>query len=225
MTRKYTAYSSPLAKHYLDALASPDTSVRDYQDSMTKLGAMLAEKFKAAPNPVLLVSTAEDADYLTQGFSQKLAEQGIPFKFAVFWNNHYRLSDGSSVAPITQKYLQDGWKDCKTVVLLKSVISGSCVVRTNLLALLAEAGFDRIVVAAPVMLRGSETKLTGEFPIGMLSRFEFLTFAQDSQRDDDGTVRPGIGGQAHPRLGLPDQPARMQGGYLPKLVDRLAFGA
>lgn len=224
MTRKFTSYSSSEAERQLTALASPDTSVRDYQTSMMKLGRLLAENFEAASKPVLLVSTAEDADYLTQGFSQKLSEQGVPFKFAVFWNNHYQISDGSSVAPITQRYLQEGWKTCDTVVLLKSVISGSCVVRTNLLALLTEAEFSRIVVAAPVMFEGSDAKLKAEFPKSEAAKFVFLTFAKDSERDDDGTVRPGIGGQVYPRLGLPDQPARMPGGYLPKLVDRLVFG-
>ena len=226
MSRKLTDYTTAAERSDLDILIKVGVSVSAYKAAMTRLGFSLGSIYPVSEHwPVLLVSTSEDADFLTKGFMDALTQRQIPFKLAVFWNNHYQIN-GDSVAPITQKYLQDGWQYSHSVVLLKSVISGSCVVRTNLLALLAEidvAFLERILVAAPVMFTGGEARLKADFPSEIANKFEFLTFALDDERSPDGRVIPGIGGEIYGHLGLADQPARLPNGYMPDVVSRLVF--
>ena len=63
---------------------------------------------------------------------------------------------------------------------LNRLFSGSCVIRTNLLALLDSLNLgviESISVAAPVMHVQSQEKLRKEFPDKICQKFEFLTFA------------------------------------------------
>lgn len=226
MSRKFTQYAIDSVKADLEMLIDDGVSVSDYQNAMIRLGVALGEVLPEHKNaPILLVSTSEDADYLTKGCMMALEQRDIPFKLAVFWNHHYQIND-VSVAPITQKYLQDGWRNCQSVVLLKSIISGSCVVRTNLLALLSELNekeLTQIIIAAPVMFIKGEAKLREDFPDEISEKFEFVTFALDSEREPNGVVIPGIGGEVYGHLGLEDQPAKLPSGYMPDVVSRLVF--
>lgn len=225
MAREFKAYASKTDRHNLDKLIQEKTDVAEYQSSMYQLGFSLGQRFDAKGKNVLLVSTSEDADYLSKGYLASLEKREISCFLAVFWNNHY-VVNGKSVAPITQKYLQDGWKDAKKIVLVKSIISGSCVVRTNLIALLAELDIhkiDDITIAAPVMHKDSPDKLKQDFPKEIYSKFCFETFAIDDEKTKEGIVIPGIGGEVYSHLGLSDQPARIKEGYMPKIVEQKLF--
>ncbi|QMT41118.1 hypothetical protein [Neisseria shayeganii] len=231
MSQIVTLPSTAETENVLSRLTS-DTSVTEYQQAMRDAGRILCRHFvgesKHLDGPVLVVSTAEDADFLTTGFLSGLDESCLPYKLAVFWNNHYSLPSKDSVAPIVHEYVQEGYRECRHVVLLKSIISGSCVVRTNLAALLTretgEVLFSDILVAAPVMLDKSHTKLKDEFSSKIHEAFRFCTLRVDKTRLANGVVVPGIGGEVYPRLGLKDQPARLPGGYMPELVRAAVFG-
>lgn len=47
-------------------------------------------------------------------------------------------------------------------------------------------------------------------------KFEFVTFAIDEDRLENGEVVPGIGGMVYPRLGLGDVAAKNS--YIPEMV-------
>jgi hypothetical protein len=76
-----------------------------------------------------------------------------------------------------------------------------------------EALPQRIIVAAPVMLKGAQGRLASEFPPDTAAMFEYVTFAIDDTRDSDDNVVPGIGGAIYDRLGVDDKSV-----YVPKLV-------
>lgn len=227
--RTYTTLSNQTIQQHLNTLIDEGVSVCAYQNAMTSLGYSLAEKglaYFSDSDEVLLVSTSEDADYLTLGYANALKEKGIAYKIAVFWNHHYVLPSGESVAPITQRYLEPNYQSCNKMVLLKSIISGSCVIRTNFLALLESMkpeNLTQIVVAAPVRHNKSEENLKKEFPNNISNKFVFMTFAIDEQKDKYGNVLPGIGGEVYRRLGLETQPAKISGGYMPNLVKQVLF--
>lgn len=197
-----------------------------YQQDMTILGIQLAKIFERKLNcsdKVLTVSTAEDADYLLSGIRKQLSSSNFRMKLVVFWNNHYSLSSGQSVAPIIHRYVESDYDDVNIIVIAKSVISGSCVVRTNLIALLEQVQrVDKIYVVAPVMHKKAEENLRNEFPVEISDKFEFITFAIDEEKNPDGEVKPGIGGQIYELLGLVDQPVRT--GFIPQIVKNMVFG-
>ncbi len=172
---------------------------------------------------VPVMSTAEDADFLQKGVSSALKKHDVETKLAIFWNNHYQLGDGKgSVAPIIHKFLEAGYENIQNVIIVKSVISGSCVVRTNLLELLDEVeNAEKVFVVSPVMYKDAEKSLRKEFPDEIANKFNFISFRIDGERAADGEVIPGIGGQVYQLLGIGDQPAL--NGYMPDVVKELAF--
>jgi hypothetical protein len=135
--RKYSEFADDLAKQTLAKLIASVNSPLDYQGAMLELGKQLGRIVNERIPRVhkcLVVSTAEDADYLSNGVIESL-EHDHETLAAVFWNNHYSVSD-SNVAPIVHHFVQPGFESAKDVVFVKSIISTSCVVRTNILALL-----------------------------------------------------------------------------------------
>lgn len=166
----------------------------------------------------LVVSTAEDADYLSTGVIESL-EADHDTLAAVFWNHHYSVN-GSNIAPIVHHFIQPGFESAKAIIFVKSIISTSCVVRTNILSLLESVKPDHIYVVAPVMYVDAEQALRSEFPASISDGFRFVYFAMDEERTTSGNVVPGIGGQVYQLLGMQDQPARI--GYLPNLVKKRA---
>lgn len=228
--RIYTNFATPKVKQHLNTLITDQIPIKEYQDAMFALGQELGSNLQITQNQdeqFLVVSTSEDADYLTSGFIDSLEKKGINYKIAVFWNHHYSLKNGDSVAPIINSYIQEGVTSCTKIVLLKSIISGSCVIRTNLLALLDSLNLEAIesiFVAAPVMYVQSKEKLEKEFPDKIRQKFEFVTFARDLKKDEAGNVLDGIGGEVYPHLGFETQPALLKTGYMPKLVSNLLFG-
>lgn len=218
--RSFSAYASSPARSALASLLDLTSDPEAYQQAMgvlgAELGAVLSKNISRSES-CLVASTAEDADFLSQGVIDALAESGHSVKTAVFWNNHYQIP-GGSVAPIVHKYLEPGFEKTNDLVVVKSVISGSCVVRTNILALIESISVKKIYIVSPVMHSKSEETLRSEFPEHISKLFEFVYIAIDQQRDRSGEVRPGIGGEIYSLLGLKGQPAKVT--YIPKLVKK-----
>lgn len=225
-------YQTPMSmklesKKLLDNLLLSNVNSELYRSSMVKLGELLGEEVVNALSNnhgnVLVISTAEDADFLQKGLSNALKKHDVVTKIAVFWNNHYQLGDGKgSVAPIIHKFLESGYENVQNVIIVKSVISGSCVVRTNLIELLDEVeNAEKVFVVSPVMYKDAEKSLRKEFPDEIANKFNFISFRIDGERASDGEVIPGIGGQVYQLLGIGDQPAL--NGYMPDVVKELAF--
>ena len=224
--RTYTKIANNLAKEHLQGLLDSKRDPRDYRMHMEGLGRLLAESLVDNLNKsekCLVISTAEDADFLQAGVKNVLESNDIQTKLAVFWNNHYQLPSNDSVAPIVHKFIEPGFEDSEYVIIVKSVMSGSCVVRTNLIAMLSQIKKAKgIFIVAPVIHKNSEKSLCKEFPSEISSKFNFVYFANDAQKDKlSGEVIPGIGGQVYELLGLEKQPVLT--GYIPNIVQRLAF--
>ncbi|WP_227672179.1 hypothetical protein [Psychrobacter urativorans] len=230
--RTYTPLATLAAKRHLqgllDSVDNPDT----YCEHMIALGKLLAATIVPSLHhqtthhhtkvDTLIISTAEDADFLQHGVATELNNQGITSKLAVFWNNHYQLADHSSVAPIVHKFIQSGYESATDIVIVKSIMSGSCVVRTNLIEMLGTIqNIDNIFILAPVAHKYSEEKLRAEFPIDISQKFKFNCFAIDNKRSKAGEVIPGIGGSVYELLGLTDQPVLTA--YMPHVVEKLTF--
>ncbi|TWC18362.1 MULTISPECIES: hypothetical protein [unclassified Pseudomonas] len=221
VNRKYSALAKGEAKAALDSLLSSTDNPQAYSATMRALGELLGGVLNQkipAHKQCLLASTAEDADYLSKGIYDCLKENHST-KAAVFWNNHYSIP-GGSIAPVVHKFLEPGYEGATVLVIAKSIISGSCVVRTNLLELIEHVNPEKIYIVSPVMHISSEKALRDEFPSYIADKFEFLVFAVDSEKAEDGEITPGIGGQVYPLLGLKGQPARVS--YMPNLVRELA---
>ncbi|UNW04299.1 MULTISPECIES: hypothetical protein [Acinetobacter] len=224
--RTYSNIANSLAKDHLQGLLDSKNNPSDYRVHMEELGKLLAESLVPKlrqSNKCLVISTAEDADFLQAGVKSVLNQNQIANKLAVFWNNHYQLPSKDSVAPIVHKFIEPGFEQADNVIIVKSVMSGSCVVRTNLIAMLNQIkNAKQIFIVSPVIHKNSEKSLIKEFPFEISSKFHFVYFAKDSQKDkNSGEVIPGIGGQVYELLGLVKQPALTS--YMPESVERLAF--
>ena len=221
IVERYSAYAEDNAKAALELLLTSTDDPKAYSGAMESLGRILGgllnERIPRA-HQCLLASTAEDADFLTRGIYDLLRE-GHVTKAAIFWNNHYSVP-GGSVAPVVHKFLEPGYESTQVLVIAKSVISGSCVVRTNLLELIENINPHKIYIVAPVMHSRSQATLCEEFPAEISDKFEFLALAIDKEKNAIGEVVPGIGGEIYPLLGLEGQPARKT--YMPNLVRQLA---
>lgn len=219
--RAYSRFANEVAKTALGELLNATHAPVQYQSAMKMLGRCLGDVLNEiipSSDRCLVASTAEDADYLSSGVLETLQSKHETLA-AIFWNNHYSLNTGS-VAPVVHKYLQPGYEGADSLIVVKSVISGSCVVRTNILALIERLNVSRIYIVSPVMHTKSEEALRAEFPDEISSKFVFIYFAQDSQKDESGEVIPGIGGQIYQLLGIGKQPVQV--GYMPGLVRKLA---
>ncbi len=219
--RSFSQYASEGAKAALQSLLKSDVNPAEYQAAMKQLGSLLGDVLAPlipSSAKCLVVSTAEDADYLSRGVLDGLKNDHIA-KTAVFWNNHYSLENGTSIAPIVHKYLEPGYEKSSQLVVVKSIISGSCVVRTNLLEVIEQVKVQTIYIVSPVMHKNSEAALKSEFPAKISKKFKFIYFAQDTIKEKSGEVVPGIGGEVYPKLGLDDQPVKT--GFIPELVKEL----
>ena len=102
------------------------------------------------------------------------------------------------------------------MVLVKSIVSTSCVVKTQLTRLMTDIQPQKVYIVAPVMYKDAARNLKEEFPSALAEKFEFITFAVDTERDEQHGVIPGIGGMVYPRLGLGDVHDKNR--YMPELV-------
>lgn len=176
---------------------------------MRSLGGQLARAVKLDPGEsTALVTTPEDADFLTAGF---LEQSPSNTHLVCYWTDR---SDTADVATVIQRFEEPMPRKIDVVVVLKSIISSGCIVRTNLEAFLTSARPARIVIAAPVMLSSAEKALRSQFSKSIAQRFEFVTFARDTALEGK-IIRPGVGGVVEERLGLKGKSPR----FLPELIN------
>lgn len=212
-----------LVRCMLDKLADKSTGVEDYRDAFSKLGVELgkiltSEIEEMRPEEIMLVCASEDADWLATGVECGIGKGDL--KKSVYWSTRETVyEDGNGekleISPIVKAY-EEPIENCRLLVVVKSIISSSCVVKTQLTRLIGKVHPERIAILAPVMYKDGMPNLMSEFPESVNSKFEFFTFAIDEDRLDNGEVVPGIGGMVYPRLGLGD--IATKNSYIPEMV-------
>lgn len=211
-------------KASLNALADKGTNVNDYREAFrtlgVELGKVLASEYRTAlADHTMLVCASEDADWLAAGVESGFGKGEL--KKSVYWNSReviHTNEDGSKVeiSPIEKAY-EEAIDDCRLLVIVKSIISTSCVVKTQLTRLIGKITPDQIAILAPVMHKDSVPNLMREFPEEISNKFHFITFAVDDEREGSEVI-PGIGGMVYPRLGLGDMETKNR--YVPEMVLR-----
>lgn len=217
--RQFSTYATGNTKPLLDRLVH-DVQPAEYRQAMIELGAELGRAVAtrlSKENRILLVCTNEDADFLAKGLLQAVQDLGFAHVgIACFWNDRVRRpAEGIDIAPIVRSYIEPT-QAVDAFVVVKSIISSACVVRTLVTELVYRLQPKRILVASPVVLSGSQERLTSEFGPDVAGRFEYLWFAQDSESKPDGEVVPGIGGSVYERLGIGTSASKNS--YTPELI-------
>ena len=217
---KNITYNSDLPTiQALQALSKPGISVGDYKNAFYQIGSALGDllnkKMDNNYGNTMLACASEDADWLASGVLDSISQKDV--SLAVFWNERVTLSQKTKLeySPIIKSYIEP-IENCKTLILVKSIISTSCVVKFQLLHLINKINPEKILILAPVMYKNAQVGLIREFPDSINSKFQFLTFAIDTERSLSGEVIPGVGGMVYPKLGLGDIHEKNK--YIPQLV-------
>jgi uracil phosphoribosyltransferase len=213
----------------LAQLADAATNTNVYRQAFTELGRELGKSIgEQIPisESITIVASSEDADWLMRGILDGLNRPES--RIAVLWNIRSNTLQGKSlpanspfekedfdIAPVVKSFIEST-ASSDNLIVCKSIIYTSCVVRTNLLYMIEQVQPKRIVIAAPVMFEGAEEKLRREFPTQISGKFEFLYFAVDDEANAQGEVIPGIGGIVYERLGIGN--ARTKNQYTPEIV-------
>jgi hypothetical protein len=209
--RRFAKGVSTSDKAKLRVLVNHRTGPIEYRQAMYELGVVLGvriAKRAAHKRRALLICTAEDADYLAKGIFGTLGNSVCELNLACLWNfrthprTAHNLNIDLDVAPIIKRYEEPTPKSLDFVVVAKSVISTACVVRHNLLDLLERKQPAQVFIAAPVIYKGAARSLKTDFPSKISQKFRFVYLAVDDYRDENGMLRPGIGGDVYTRLGL-----------------------
>lgn len=222
MTRVYSHFCNNDIHIWLEILADKTIESRLYKKTMTQLGSSLGECILSQINDeesnVYLASTVEDADFLAKGMLTSLENRLSKLAFACFWNQVFPPFEVEylKVAPIFKKYQEPTEKTVSYLIVVKSMISDVCVVRTNLVNIIQTIEPENIFIAAPVIYYNAEEKLKNEFEEDIYQKFKFFYFAKDTERTPEGEVIPGIGGNVYTRLGFANQDDKNQ--YIPEIV-------
>jgi hypothetical protein len=221
MTRIYSDFTGAETKQLLDRIADRATSPDDYKQAMLSLGRNLGDVLLAKIDPqrsrVYLAATVEDADFLAQGILERLEAKVSHLDFACFWNQREVFDDLKlTVAPILKKYQEPTTEQVNYLIVVKSVIFGACVVRTNLENLIQKIDPQEILIVAPVIYHQAKQSLAESFNPDLANKFQFVYFAEDDCCNEQGELIPGIGGSIYNRLGFAGQDEKNQ--YLPQLV-------
>ncbi len=223
--RTFTAFAEndPLARVLVEDLPLLKGDFAGYREKMRELGVHLAggilqklgsQKIKG----ICVICTVEDADFLARGVIEELEKSGLEAKVHMIclWNERIKKY-GVSISPVLKTYEEAFDRDGSIFIIVKSIISGACVVRTNLTRAISDANPQRVFVASPVMLEGAEERLSREFPDEVAKKFEFVHFATDTEKSPDGDeVIPGIGGSVYELLGLGNSSSKNR--YMPDIV-------
>lgn len=211
------AVDSAFIKFLLAQIADITTSSAEYDAAFYSLGQELAKvingEFDLNEKAVQIACSSEDADLLSRGLIESLEAKSK--SLAVFWNMRQTVPNtNEQIAPIVQAYIEPINAD--VLIICKSIIFTSCVVRANLTSLIQNCTPKAIIIAAPVIFRGAEKALKNEFPKEIANRFEFVFFARDSEVNSNHEIVPGIGGSIYQRLGLGDSISKNK--YMPEVV-------
>jgi len=225
--REYTFDARSDIKELLDMLLIPDVDEGRYRGAMYALGVVMAKNLLYKldlSQSYCLASTAEDADFLAKGIIDTLTGKVKKLSLVCFWNYHNTpFQGGESTAPIIKKFIEAGAVEADNLIIVKSIISGSCVVKTNLTSLIQDMTPERIYILAPIMHMNADKKLKQEFPTNITDKFDFQYLAKDQKRDEvTREVLPGIGGNVYALLGFGDQKTKNK--YTPQIVQDRLFG-
>ena len=142
-------------------------------ESLFKIGKRIGEDLSKkldSSKSYCVASTAEDADFLTKGVIDGLKRSVY---FVCFWND--RLSvNGNSAAPIYNKYLEEGYENSESLIVVSSEISDPCVVKTNITALLESIKPAEIIILAPFADKDFKANLEKEFPLKVSYLFSYV---------------------------------------------------
>lgn len=221
MPRKYSEYSDKEVIGLLEKLTDNNTDVSAYDSTMYQIGKCLGNTLVTAiqnPGNIMLVSTVEDTDNLGKGILEKFEAAGRTVLLSVYWNKRTAFGADQSikVAPIIKEFNENGDRRHATLIIIKSIISSSCVIRTNLTRVIEEYDPSEIFVVAPVLLDGSLKSLESEFDARISRQFKYVYFAVDDEKTHEGLVIPGIGGDIYQRLGYGNQENKNR--HIPALV-------
>lgn len=222
MNHKYTEHADTSSiRELLMKLADQQLNSDDYGRTLFEIGLHFGEILvkEVRGKSVYLVCTTEDADFLAKGIIDKFNANSVPFAMACYWNVRSKpfANLELSTAPIIKKYEEPDYsKD--VLVVLKSIISGGCVVKYNILNIIEKVNPEKIMIVAPVMFHLAESELINDFLPEVSRKFKFITLAIDDDRDEVGNVIPGIGGNVYKRLGFKDQEDKNKN--IPKLVSQ-----
>lgn len=155
--RSYAEVATSAVREMLAQLIE-SRSTEDYRAMMTRLGeelGTLASHKLRASDRIMLVCTNEDADFLAKGVLRGLEQVGCThITLACFWNARQR-TESLDVAPIVRQYIEPVHEDSINVfVVVKSIISSACVIRTNISELVYDLEPERVLILAPVVLGG-----------------------------------------------------------------------
>lgn len=222
MTRIYSGFCDQDVQRRLEILADKSVTSEQYRETMTKIGRSLGHIIlnkigEAKPN-IYLACTVEDADFLAKGMLSILESYFSNIAFACFWNQRFSPFEVEDlkVSPILKKYQEPFSKSVQYLIVVKSIISGACVVKTNLVNLIQKIEPEKIFIVAPVIYKNAEQRLINEFEKNTYEKFQFFYFAKDDERTPDGEVIPGIGGNVYLRLGFEGQDNKNE--YIPDIV-------
>lgn len=215
--RKFATDASPRAQELVNAL--PEEKDRNrYRQLMTDLGGELARVLSPqlpSKEDLVLICTNEDADFLARGLLEELQTGGCQVALVCYWNDRVKLGFGEDRSPIVRRYAEPS-KNAKAFIVVKSIISSSCVVRTNISDMVYDHQPEKVFVVSPVLLAGAQERLQAEFPDEIARRFEFIWIAEDDERKENGEVVPGIGGSVYELLGVGSSETKNQ--FVPDLV-------
>ncbi|MEI6137614.1 MAG: uracil phosphoribosyltransferase [Mariniphaga sp.] len=217
--RTQSEYYTPDVGLLLNNLSTVSQATPEaYKNTFYRIGnelAVILNRLLSSPGSTMLACTSEDADWLAKGLLDGLSVKNPAL--AVFWNERYRHPNNESivVSPIVKSYIEN-LDNCKTLIIVKSIIVTSCVVRTQLSHLIEKINPERIFIIAPVMFKDSEQNLRDEFPLSISNKFHFVTLAIDDELNENGEVIPGIGGMVYSRLGLGN--VHQKNKYIPEIV-------
>jgi uracil phosphoribosyltransferase len=213
------ARKSTTVQQLLDQLSNSTTTPDDYRNTFYRLGTILSEavieKFDLSNSQVTIACSSEDADWLTKGIIDNLTTAHT--SLAVFWNLRANPFDQKdiSIAPITKSYIEEVTSP-EYLIVIKSIIYTSCVIRTNLTYLIEHTNPKKIIIASPIIFYGAEETLKNEFPKEVGDKFSFVYFATDNEVNGQGEVVPGIGGSVYERLGIGNGDTKNK--YIPNIV-------
>lgn len=201
----------------LNILVDQNTDSDHYKDAFLRLGNSFGEiinKEIDSDAKVMICCTNEDADWLTKGLIEALNVNNL--KISVFWNITYTPNNNTDfrVAPIIKSYIED-IENPDLLIIVKSIIYTSCVIRTNLEYLIKKINPQKIKIFSPVIYKNSDEILKRQFDSKISSKFDFTYFAKDDTVENNNVV-PGIGGNVYQRMGFGDNFDKNK--YIPNLV-------
>jgi hypothetical protein len=209
VNRKFTKQASKEDRFIISKL-SDKSNISSYKKNMFLLGMNLGNLIvRKNPNVkyFYLVCTVEDADFLARGIIESLKLNDKLVNISCFWNSRETAGTIGRISPVIRKYVEP-YNPPKgvpgTLIVVKSLISGACVVKTNIKEIISNVNPENIIIAAPIMHKDAKKKLEKEFDKDIVQRFKYYSFATDNEKSDEGLVLPGLG-NVYKLLGLKDQ--------------------